>query len=81
MNLFEKYKQQSGMSYTDIGKEMGGITRGTAFSYVTNPGRSTLLTMLDVGRVLNIPPEEVRDAWKEAKKKAINEKIDNIANG
>lgn len=78
-NIFHDAYKGSGMSYSEIGKLLSPVSgRASAYTYITNPGRATLLTMLDVGRVLGIDPEQTKSCWREHKIAYWTGKVDGV---
>lgn len=76
-NIFIKRKKELGLSYSQIG-DMLGVNRANAFTFISNPGRSGMETILKVAEILQIPESEAKTCWKEAKKEAFDKKIDSL---
>ena len=75
-NIFVKRKEETGISYTEIGRLLGDKNRGTASSQMNMPWRISIEVALILGDILGIPEKEVRIFWKAERLKKFKEKLE-----
>lgn len=72
--MFKEAKQKLGLSYTEVGRLLG-VDKGTAFSWVNDPGRASKEVVINVAKVLNVPEEEAVNMWREIKIQRYTDKL------
>ena len=64
--MLKKAKEKMGLSYSEIGALLG-VDKGTAFSWVNDPGRASKEVVIRVAKVLNVPEDEAVEMWRAIK--------------
>lgn len=78
MNLFQRHKIESGLTYKEIGEAFNPpVQRGTACKFVMEPGRCYPGTITKLIDILGIPKDEAEKEWKEARIIYKAEKVNN----
>ena len=63
-----------GLSYAEIGGLLG-VDKGTAYSWVNDPGRASKDVVKRVATVLNVPEDEAVAMWKEIRIERYSNKL------
>lgn len=72
--MFKEAKEKIGLSYAEIGGLLG-VDKGTAFSWVNDPGRASKDVIIKVAKVLNVPEDLAVADWKQIKIKRYIDKL------
>ena len=70
-NILEKYKEDSGLSYSELAN-LSGVGLTATFRAIKTPWRTSLKTLMKVTRPIKVPEHIVEQFWNEEKKKYYN---------